>query len=86
VALVVKNPPANGGDVRDMGSILGQEDPLKEGKATHSSVLAWKIPWIEEPGGLQSIGLQRIRHYLAHTPFPILNQSIVPCLVITVSS
>jgi len=83
---VVKNPPANGGDVRDMGSILGQEDPLKEGKATHSSVLAWKIPWIEEPGGLQSIGLQRIRHYLAHTPFPILNQSIVPCLVITVSS
>ena len=83
---MVKNPPANGGDVRDMGSILGQEDPLKEGKATHSSVLAWKIPWIEEPGGLQSIGLQRIRHYLAHTPFPILNQSIVPCLVITVSS
>jgi len=67
-------------------TILGQEDPLKEGKATHSSVLAWKIPWIEEPGGLQSIGLQRIRHYLAHTPFPILNQSIVPCLVITVSS
>ena len=59
VALVVKNPPANGGDVRDMGSILGQEDPLKEGKATHSSILAWKIPWIEEPGGLQSIGSQR---------------------------
>ena len=83
---MVKNPPANGGDVRDMGSILGQEDPLKEGKATHSSILAWKIPWIEEPGGLQSLGLQRIRHYLAHTPFPILNQSIVPCLVITVSS
>ena len=83
---MVKNPPANGGDVRDMGSILGQEDPLKEGKATHSSILAWKIPWIEEPGGLQSIGLQRVRHYLAHTPFPILNQSIVPCLVITVSS
>ena len=83
---MVKNPPANGGDVRDMGSILGQEDPLKEGKATHSSILAWKIPWIEEPGGLQSIGLQRVRHYLAHTPFPILNQSIVPCLVITVAS
>ena len=37
---------------------LGQEDPLKEGMATHSSVLAWKIPWSEEFGGLQSMGLQ----------------------------
>ena len=41
---------------------LGQEDPLEKGMATHSSVLAWKIPWIEEPGGLQSIGLQRVGH------------------------
>ena len=41
---------------------LGQEDPLEEGMATHSSILAWKIPWTEEPGGLQSMGLQRIRH------------------------
>ena len=40
---------------------LGQEDPLEEGMATHSSILAWKIPWTEEPGGLQSMGLQRIR-------------------------
>ena len=49
---VVKNPPASAGDTRDMGSILGQEDPLKEEIATHSSILAWEIPWIEEPGGL----------------------------------
>ena len=40
----------------------GQEDPLEEGMATHSSILAWRIPWIEEPGGLQSIGSQRVRH------------------------
>ena len=41
---------------------LGQEDPLKEEMATHFSILAWKIPWMEEPGGLQSIGSQRIEH------------------------
>ena len=39
---------------------LGQEDPLEEGKATHSSTLAWRIPWTEEPGGLQSMGSQRV--------------------------
>ena len=38
------------------------QDPLEEGMATHSSVLAWRIPWTEEPGGLQSIGLQKVRH------------------------
>ena len=41
---------------------LGQEDALVEGMETHSSILAWRIPWIEEPGGLQSIGLQRVGH------------------------
>ena len=41
---------------------LGQEDPLEEGMATHSSILAWGIPGTEEPRGLQSIGLQRVRH------------------------
>ena len=41
---------------------LGQEDLLEEGIATHSSILAWRIPWTEEPGGLQPIGLQRVRH------------------------
>ena len=41
---------------------LGWEDPLEKEMATHSSILVWKIPWTEEPGGLQSMGLQRIRH------------------------
>ena len=41
---------------------LGWEDPLEKGPATHSSILAWRIPWIEEPGGLQSIGSQRVGH------------------------
>ena len=41
---------------------LGQEDPLEKKMATHSSVLAWKISWTEEPGGLQPMGLQRVRH------------------------
>ena len=44
---------------------LGQEDPLEEGTATHSSILAWETPWTEELGGLQSLGLQRVRHDLA---------------------
>ena len=46
-----------------MSSILGQEDPLEEGMTTHSSILTWRIPWAEEPGRLQSIGLQRVRHH-----------------------
>ena len=41
---------------------LGQEDSLEEGMATHSSILAWRIPWTEEPGRLQSMGSQRVRH------------------------
>ena len=44
---------------------LGQEDPLEKGMAAHSSILAWRIPWTEEPAGLQSMGLQRVRHYRA---------------------
>ena len=59
VALVVKNPPTNAGDVRDAGLILGEEDPLEEGMATHSSILAWRTPWTEEPGRLQSTGPQK---------------------------
>ena len=54
---VVKNLLANAGD---MGSILGREDPLKEEMATHSIILAWEIPWTEEPGGLQSMGSQKL--------------------------
>ena len=41
---------------------LGREDPLEKEMATHSSILAWRIPWAEEPGGLQSTGSQRVRH------------------------
>ena len=41
---------------------LGQEDPLEKEVATHSSILAWKIPWMEEPGGLKSMGPPRVRH------------------------
>ena len=51
----LKNPPANAGDA---GSVPGQEDPLEEKMATHSSILAWRIPRTEEPGGTQSMGLQ----------------------------
>ena len=49
---------------------LGWEDPLGKEMATHSSILAWEISWIEEPGGLQSIGSQRVRHNLAAKPPP----------------
>ena len=64
MALVGKNPPANAnaGDIRDTSSIPGQESPWEEGMATHSDILAWRIPWAEEPGGQQSIGSQRVRH------------------------
>ena len=54
---MVKNPPAN---AEDVGSILGQEDALEEEMATHSSILAWEIPWTEEPGGLQSMRSQSV--------------------------
>ena len=59
---MVKNIPASAGDIRDSGSIPGQEDPLEEGVATHSSILAWRIPQTEEPGRLQSMGSQRVGH------------------------
>ena len=62
VAPVVKNPLANAGDTRDLGWSLGQEDPLEKEMATHSSIRAWKIPCIEESGGLQSMGSQRVGH------------------------
>ena len=56
---MVKNQPASVGDKRDSGSILGREVPLEEEMATHSSILAWRIPWTEKPGGLQSMGSQK---------------------------
>ena len=57
-----KEPIANAGDIRDAGSIPGSGKSLEEGMATHSSILAWRIPWTEEPGGLQSIWSQRVEH------------------------
>ena len=59
VAQMVKNPPAM---QETWVRSLGWEDPLEKGMATHSSILAWRIPWTEEPGGLQSMGSQRVAH------------------------
>ena len=56
---MVKNPPV----IQETWvRFLGQEDPLEKRKAAHSSVLAWRIPWTQEPGGLQSMGPQRAGH------------------------
>ena len=55
---MVRNLPANAGDIRDTGLIPGSEDPLEQSKAAHSSLLAWKIPWNEESGRLPCIGSQ----------------------------
>ena len=52
----MKNSPAK---TEDVGYSLGEKDPLEKEKATHSSILAWEIPWIEKPGGLQSMGWQK---------------------------
>ena len=59
---MVKNPPVMQ-ELQEMHvRSLGWEDPLEEGMSTHSSILAWRIPWTEEPGSLQSIGLHRVGH------------------------
>ena len=60
VALVVKNLPASAGDIKDQVQSLGREDFLKEGIATHSSILAWRIQWTGEPRRLQSMRSHRI--------------------------
>ena len=60
VVLVVKDLPASAGDIRDMGSTPGPGRSPGEGMATHSSVLAWRIPWTEDLGELQSTGSQRV--------------------------
>ena len=59
---MVKNLTANAEDVRDAGSIPGSVRSPGEGNGNHSNILARRIPWIEEPGGPQSIGSQRVRH------------------------
>ena len=58
---MVKNLPAKAEDARDAGSISGSRRFPGEGMTTHSSILAWKIPWTEEPARLQSMGSQRVR-------------------------
>ena len=62
VALMVKNLPANSGDIKDAGRPLGWEDSLEKEMATHSSILTWRILWTEEPGRLKSVGLRRVRY------------------------
>ena len=68
VAQMLQNPPAMQ-ETRVLS--LGWEDPLEEAMATHSSILAWRIPWTEELGGLQSMGSQRVGHNWATNTFPI---------------
>ena len=70
VAQMVKNLPA----VQDIQvQSLDQEDPLEKGMATHSRILTWKIPWTEEPGGLQFMGSQRVRHDWVTNTFTLLS-------------
>ena len=86
VALVAKKPPGMQ-DTRVWP--LGGEEPLEEEMATHSSILAWKIPWTEEPGGLQSLGLQRVRCNLAtkiQSPTPRVTRKIKADIIWQVSS
>ena len=59
MAQIIENPPAM---QETRVPSLSQEDPLEKGMAIHSSILAWRLPWTEEPGGLQSIGSQRVGH------------------------
>ena len=67
MAQLVKSLPAMQGT---QVPSLGQKDPLEEGMATHSSILTWRIPWTEEPGGLQFMRSQRVGHDLAIKPPP----------------
>ena len=82
VAQMVKNPPAM---QETQVWFLGQEDPLEKGTATHTSILAWRIPQTEKPGGLQSMGLQRVGHdwwlTLSHSqPSQGISQWLLPSL------
>ena len=69
---VVKNLPTVWELQETWVLFLGREDPLEEGTATHSSILAWRIPWTEDPGRLLSIGLQRIEHEWSNLPLLLL--------------
>ena len=59
-AIVVNNLPVSAGDERDLSLIPGSEDPLEKGLATHSSILAWRIPWTEEWWAIQSMGSEKV--------------------------
>ena len=72
---MVKNLPATQGT---WVQSLGWEDPLKKEMAAHSSILAWEIPWTEEPGVLQSMGLQRIRHDWVTNTFTFSSERFLP--------
>ena len=78
---VVKNLPG----MQEMWvQLLSQEDPLEKGMASHPSILAWRIPWTEEPGGLQSMGSQRVRHDwsdFTHTWWELLEYSKQPSIM-----
>ena len=63
---MVKNPHASAGDLRDTGLNIGSRRPPGGGHGNPLQYLAWRIPWTKKSGGLQSIGLQRVRHDLAH--------------------
>ena len=62
---MIKNPPADAGDIEDTGLVPGREDPLEEGMGTYSSILAWRIPWTEQPGG-HSAGHDRAMTMVNH--------------------
>ena len=68
MAQKVNNPPAM---QEAQVPSLSWKDPLEKGMATHSSILAWRIPWTEEPGGLPSVGSQRIGHSMYHVSLSI---------------
>ena len=85
VVLVVKNPPANAGDIRDAGSISGLGRSPGGEQGNHSSILAWRIPWTQEPGGLQSIGWHKVGHdwgdlACTHAPSPRWTTWQVECV------
>ena len=69
---MIKNLPVNAGDIETLVQSLGQEDPLEEGMATHSRILAWRIPWIEELGRLQSMRLQELDNLATKPPLASL--------------
>ena len=77
---VVKNPPAN---AEDVGSSLGREDPLEKEMAAHTNILAQKIPWMEEPGRLQSTESQWVRHDLKTKQQQQTNHPVMGILVIS---